>query len=107
MKGVRVMKDSREICSKTSSGRAEYSRRREDAWDRDRGLCCLCGRFVPLEEATAEHIESRGLGGAKRDDRIPNLAISHWFGNNARGSMSLERYLQNPLEERVRLCQGR
>lgn len=99
--GVRIKKGGREVV-----GKVEYKRRREQAWDRDRGLCCLCGEYVPLEEATAEHIESRGMGGAKRDDRLSNLAASHWFGNNVRGSQSMAAYMALPLETRIRNCKG-
>ena len=102
---VKTTKDGREILGKSARDRAEYKRRREDAWDRDRGRCVLCEGYVPLEQATTEHIQPKGHGGAKHDDRLDNLAVSHWFGNAARGSMSLERYLQKPLDERKRLCQ--
>src|ERR1700683_2815048 len=78
----------REVCGKDAAGRAEYNRRREFCWDRDRGICCLCGRFVPLEQATMEHLNGRGLGGSKRDDRPQSCGVAHWFGNNAKGSMS-------------------
>lgn len=94
----------REVCGKSAAGRAEYKRRREQAWDRDRGICILCEEYVPWEEATTEHIITRGMGGSRTDDRLENIAVSHWFGNNARGSVSLELYLQKPLEERKRLC---
>lgn len=94
----------REVCDKSKAGREEYRRRRELAWDRDRGICILCERFIPLEEATTEHIITKGAGGSKHDDRLENLAVSHFFGNSARGSMKLEMYLAKPLEERIRLC---
>lgn len=97
-----VRKGGREIVPK-----AEYQRRREQAWDRDRGICCLCGLFVPLEQATAEHIIPRGMGGGKRDDRLSNLGVSHWACNNFRGSMSFEKYLQKPLIERQAVSHGR
>jgi len=87
-------------------GKAEYQRRREQAWDRDRGICCLCGLFVPLAEATAEHIIPRGMGGGKRDDRLSNLAVSHLMGNNSRGSRSMEAYMALSQEIRERNCRG-
>lgn len=103
---VRRMKDGREICSKSAAGRREYANRLEDMWDRDRGTCCLCGQFVPLEEATFEHKEGRGLGGSKRDDRIKDNGVAHWFGNNSKGSMSYERYMQLSLRDRIANCKG-
>jgi 5-methylcytosine-specific restriction endonuclease McrA len=95
---------NREILGKSARDRAEYKRRREDAWDRDKGICILCGLFIPFEQATTEHIIPKGMGGAKRDDRLENIGVSHFFGNGARGSQSLDRYLQKPLDERRRLC---
>lgn len=103
-KPYKVLAGGREVCGKSAPGRAEYQRRREAVWDRDRGRCCLCGTFVELAEATAEHIITKGMNGAKRDDRVWNLGVSHWFGNNARGSMSYERYMEKPLGERIKLC---
>jgi hypothetical protein len=87
-------------------GKAEYKLRREQAWGRDRGICCLCGLFVSLEECTAEHIIPRGMGGSKRDDRLSNLGVSHLLGNNARGSQAMDVYLALPLEVRVQNCKG-
>ena len=96
----------REICSSAPAGRAEYQRRRELRWDMDRGICCLCGQFVPLNQATVEHPNGRGMGGGKRDDSVEAIRVSHWLGNNAKGSISLERYLQLPLDVRVKNCKG-
>lgn len=103
---VRRMKDGREICSKSAAGRREYASRLEDMWDRDRGICCLCGQFVPLEEATFEHKKGRGLGGSKRDDRIGGNGIAHWYGNNAKGSMDYGKYLEFSLRDRIANCRG-
>lgn len=96
----------REICLPTPAGREEYKRRREERWDMDRGICCLCGQFVPLEEATTEHHSGRGMGGGKRDDRVDSIRVAHLFGNNAKGSVSLDRYLQFPLDVRIANCKG-
>ena len=96
----------REICSSSPAGRAEYQRRRELRHDLDRGICCLCGQFVPLSQCTVEHPGGRGMGGSKRNDSVEEIRIAHLFGNNMKGSISLERYLQLPLEVRVRNCKG-
>ena len=93
------------MCLSTTAGKAEYRRRREFCWDRDRGICILCSEFCDLESATLDHLGGRGMNGSKRDDRPEACAIAHWHGNNAKGSQSLELYLQKPLEERKRLCQ--
>lgn len=105
--GVRVYPSGREVCGSSTAGREEYRKLRELCWDRDRGICCLCCRFVSLDQATLEHLNGRGLGGGKRDDRPSACAVACWAGNNAKGSISYKIYMQKPLEERVRLCQGR
>jgi hypothetical protein len=103
----RTMKDGREICSNTAAGRREYQARREAMWFRDSGICCLCKQPMSLIEATFEHLNGRGAGGGKRDDRMEPNAVSHYFGNQAKGSISLYRWLEKPLHERIRLCLGR
>lgn len=98
---IRTMKDGREIVNDV-----ELRRRRYLAWERDEGKCILCGQFVPKFQATTEHIIPRGIGGGTRSDVLSNLAVSHYWGNMARGSIRLEVYLQRPLEERIKLCKG-
>lgn len=105
-KGAVRIVGGREICSTSPAGRAEYQRRRELRWDMDRGICVLCEQFCPLNQATTEHPGGRGMGGSKRDDSVQAIRIAHWFGNNAKGSMTLERYLELPLEIRIRNCKG-
>jgi 5-methylcytosine-specific restriction endonuclease McrA len=87
-------------------GKAEYQRRREFVWDRDRGICCLCGHFVALESATMEHLNGRGMGGSKRDDRPEACGIACWGGNNAKGSQSYAKYMELPQEVREKNCRG-
>ena len=104
MKGVTRKPNGNEVCDKSRAGREEYRRRREAVWDRDRGICCLCGRFVPLESCTLEHLNGRGMNGSKRDDRLEACGVAHLWGNNAKGGMTHERYMQKSLEERLKLC---
>ena len=61
--GFRTMPDKREVCDKSSAGRREYKQRREDAWDRDKGICILCEQFVPLEAGER-------AGRAQQDQRL-------------------------------------
>jgi hypothetical protein len=98
--GVIYRNDGREICDKTSAGKIEYNRRKEVMWKRQHGLCGLkisarCPVFIPLEQATFEHQDGRGMGGAKRDDRVEidgkpyNLVACCWC-NFEKGSRRLE-----------------
>lgn len=45
--------------------------------------CFVCGRHVPIQYATLEHIVPISLGGS---DDMNNLAISHDKCNNKRGA---------------------
>ena len=89
--GIRIFPDGREVCET------------KEAWDRRRGECrtlaagrCSCRRMVPLHDERnengdvvryaghADHIVSRGMGGAKRDDRLHNLRWSCFWCHNRR-----------------------
>lgn len=102
---VRVYPDGRECCTLTKAGAREYQRRTQEMYSRDKGKCCLCGQFI-WDSPTFEHLRSRGMGGAFRDDRPEFNGVSHMLGNSAKGSMSFELYMQQPLAERIRLCGG-
>lgn len=102
--GVRVMKDGREICAKTTLGMLIYNQRIDDMWQRDRATCWLCGRWLSRTEATFDHRDGRG--GGKRDDRIVNNGVAHYFGNMAKGSIRYDRYMSLPLETRIKNCRG-
>jgi len=87
---VRVFRDGREVCTKTPRGLAEYKRRREEMYERDRGMCCICHKFIRTKaEATFEHVNGRGMGGSKRDDRIEGNGVAHFKCNTEKGSKSL------------------
>ncbi len=73
-------------------------------WERDKGLCCLCGQPIYDSRATFEH--KNGRGGGKRDDRIEFNGVAHWLGNGMKGSMSYEHYMELPLETRIKYCRA-
>lgn len=64
----RVLRDGREICNSNKAGDAEYKRRTIAMWERQNGLCCNGGEYVPKEFATFDH--EHGRGGGRRDDRL-------------------------------------
>lgn len=60
------------------------------------GLCCVCNEpFIDMDEVTTEHLNSRGAGGAKRDDHPDNIGASHGSCNSRKGSRSLEQVQQD------------
>ena len=79
-------------------GKAEYRRRVEEMWKRQKGICCLYGHIpncpgrLKLELACFEHEGGRGMGAARRDDRLvlPDgrwlNGAAHYRCNRARGS---------------------
>lgn len=60
-------------------------------WERQGGLCAICGHLLRIEQATFDHSRPRGMGAAFRDDRLevdgkPINAAVHGFCNSQRGS---------------------
>jgi hypothetical protein len=51
------------------------------------GKCAICGLLIDdFREATADHIEVRGMGAAWRDDSYDNIRAVHGACNTERGS---------------------
>ncbi|MGA9668283.1 MAG: HNH endonuclease signature motif containing protein [Terracidiphilus sp.] len=81
---------SREVCNlKTAEGKRIYDERHKEAWVRDGRRCGICGHLISFEFSTPDHISPRGMGGARRDDRVENLQASHFWCNNRKGSRRL------------------
>lgn len=91
---VKVFPCGREICAKSTQGKAEYRFRTIAMAERQDWRCALCG--LPMGETTAsfDHEAGRGSGGGKRDDRIEvdgvwqNGAV-HVLCNGAKGSQRI------------------
>jgi len=90
--GLAIYRDGREVCTNTKPGRELYKQRRETMRLRQNGLCGYCVKPISEKEATFEHVDGRGLGGSRRDDRIVdaagqpmNLAVC-WNCNSEKGS---------------------
>lgn len=93
LNGVMTYADGRQVCAETAAGRREYDRRIRFMVDRQFNRCCLCGQpFMRPEDASFEHEGGRGMGGARRDDRLwlgankPLNGASHGWCNAKRGS---------------------
>lgn len=85
---MRRYPDGREVCSP-----AEL-RRRKNLLLHLGAKCAVCKcAFTDYSEVELGHRESKGLGGAKRDDRMENLCLLHVEANRDMGSMSLDDYL--------------
>ena len=70
-RGVIVHPDQREVCdTRTKRGLAEYQRRREIMFVRQKGICTECNQPMMLDSCTFDHELPRGMGAAHRDDRI-------------------------------------
>jgi hypothetical protein len=100
-----VHRDGREVCITAlnhplgAEGRAEYKRRLEVMWERQKGYCCLhgfiaeCPGKLLLGEATFEH--ENGRAGGKRDDRVelPDgtwiNGAAHMLCNGIKGSVKI------------------
>ena len=60
-----------------------------------KGICALCGNYVPLEEASRDHIIPRSQGGG--NDRI-NIQLTHKSCNNLKGDDLYPPDWKNRLE---------
>lgn len=83
---VAVYRDGREVCAETRAGRAEYVRRRYAAWEKQDFRCAICTRRIAFDSATSDHIEPRGMGGGRRDDRQENIQATCGKCNTDKGS---------------------
>jgi hypothetical protein len=65
--------------------------------------CSLCGNLMDRENATFEHEDGRGMGGAHQDDRIwkpdpvtgelkPYNSVAHGWCNGKKGSQRMEAH---------------
>jgi hypothetical protein len=94
----------REVCNmKSAAGRAEYERRKDVMYARQKNRCSLCGNLMDRENATFEHEDGRGMGGSRQDDRIwkldpvtgelkPYNSAAHGWCNGKKGSQRMEAF---------------
>ncbi len=54
-----------------------------DIWVQDEAICWLCGDYVPLSEASRDHVVPRSLGGRTK---VVNIRLAHKSCNSRRGS---------------------
>lgn len=85
----KVFEGGREVLNrKTLHGIKLYRHRVQLMLKRQEGQCCLygiapmCGGGLSQEDATFDHEHGRGMGGAKRDDRI-YLPSGEWINGAA------------------------
>lgn len=92
---VRKYPDGREVCQGNTAGRLEYAGRIEEMKYRQNGICCICHKEKDALGLTGtwtfEHSDLRGMGGARRDDRIeidgqPINGAAHFWCNALKGS---------------------
>ena len=62
----------------------DYTEAKKSKWLEQGRACALCGLGLPFSQAEADHIQTRGMGGSKRDDRPDNLRIVHSFCHRLR-----------------------
>ena len=107
---VKVYPGGREVCGKTALGKAEYRRRTLSMAERQGWRCGLCGLRMTESTATFDHEFGRGMGGARRDDRIfsdngnwINAAV-HMLCNGIKGSRAVSYVVtQDVPKERNRV----
>ena len=106
---VHVYPSGREVCQKNAAGEREYDNRTMQMLRRQGGVCCICGLYLSELEATFEHEDGRGMGGARRDDRIEvdgkwQNGAAHPVCNTEKGSRRMDyssRFQPCPKKEAV------
>ena len=93
---VKTYRDGREVCNlNCKAGHDEYDRRKRIMYDRQKGLCALCGLRLDKKWMQFDHEVPRGMGGAFRDDRLeievdgkmePRNHVVHPLCNSEKGS---------------------
>jgi len=80
---IKTYLGGREVCQGNAAGKREYLARTVEMWERQKGLCAICGNWIELRFAEFDHQNGRGLNGAHRDDRTVvggnwhNAAVHH------------------------------
>jgi hypothetical protein len=59
-------------------------------WARDHGICHLCGNWVPLPEASRDHVKPRHHGGKTTWN---NIKLAHRNCNSRRGHRDVKEYV--------------
>jgi hypothetical protein len=100
---VRMFPGGREVCQPNRKGRALYRQRTIDMGRRQGMVCSICKDEKNLMSLaigfafsmTFQHDDTRGMGGARKDDRIvdengnPINSAAHCFCNGRLGSRRL------------------
>ena len=58
-------------------------------WERDNGVCHLCGEYVHYEQASRDHLVPRFNGGPTTFD---NVALAHKKCNSKRGIVPIDEF---------------
>jgi hypothetical protein len=100
---VKVYPDGREVCAATPAGVKEYRDRTRKMWARQGHVCglqiselCVGKKWLSPGGATFDHEDGRGMGAARRDDRIekdgkPYNCAACGYCNAEKGSRRLEK----------------
>lgn len=73
----------REVCLATPVGRVEYALRTFEMADRQNWVCPICSQPMDKETVTFDHVDGRGMGAGKRDDRIVKDGKQYNFASHA------------------------
>lgn len=88
--GVKRFHDGREVCSPAAL------KLRKDLKLRTNPRCIFCCQvFDDYRDVDLVHIESKGMNGWRRDDRMNNLELGHRVSNIDCGSRSIGEYMND------------
>jgi hypothetical protein len=88
--GIKRFPDGREVCSPAAL------KIRKDQKLRTSPYCIFCGKeFSDYRDVDLCHIESKGMGGWRRNDSLNNLELGHRISNLDCGSRSIGEYMND------------
>lgn len=95
----RVFADGRtKINQLTKEGRDLYQHRKRVAWEAQGRLCSICHKPLTWADSTVDHVNPRGMGGGKIDDRQENIAAAHALCNSQKGGKRITKENIDPFE---------
>jgi len=87
---VTTFPDGRERCNTNAAGKREYLARTVEMWERQNGLCAICGHPIELRYAQFDHQAGRGHGGGHRTDAVLDVE-GNWINAAVHGICNIRK----------------
>ena len=96
LKGFKAVDLDSETAERGAAKRRAFSEgERTAVYNRCKGRCAICGKFVPYDEATIDHISPLAKGG---DNGVDNLQCAHSWCNFIKRDVLMEELTGKLME---------